>query len=228
MARPRKHIQPEDVVFLVDTREQTPLNFKTVRGTELFNFKVEKATLVTGDYSVLGLEAEICVERKALADMVQCCYGPNRERFEKELRRMAAFPCRLVVVEASWEEILKGGWRSQIPPAAVKGSLMRWMTWGIPFHFAPSRDDAASFVANYMWLHTKTVYDRLRCFHNNLTLAGDGGVRYSGASKDISPDDRENSDRRGEQRSIRPLIDTIRQEQGRTVQVLNGRGSFTS
>lgn len=164
----RMHIKPEDVVFLVDTREQTPLDFSKLDGKKLF--RVERATLVTGDYSVRGLEdSEICVERKSLPDIL-ACVGRERERFEKELFRMRAFQCRLVIVEATWEEMSKGEWRSQITPAQLQGSVMRYMTWGIPFHFAKNPHEAARFVANYMWLHTQTCYNRLRSFHDSLAI----------------------------------------------------------
>jgi DNA excision repair protein ERCC-4 len=170
--RGHMHIVPEDVVFLVDTREQNPLSFQGVENRDLF--RVEPATLATGDYSVKGLhETEICVERKSLEDLVQCV-GRERERFEKELRRMRAFPARLVVVEGSWDEIKVGNWRSQIYPDQVMGSIMRWMTWGVPFFLHPDRGELSKFVANFMWLHTKTCYARLQCFHKNLRVVSNG------------------------------------------------------
>ena len=164
----RKHLVPKDIVFLIDTREQRPLNFSAVPNRSLF--RVEPATLTTGDYTIRGLQSEIAVERKSLADLVQCCIGTNRERFEKEIQRMKAFPCRLVVVEASWAEVCQGQWLSKIAPEAVKGSVMRWMGVGIPFHFATSETDAASFVANYMWLHAKSCWERLQAFNNALRV----------------------------------------------------------
>ena len=164
----RVTLKPQDIVFLVDTREQTPLDFSKIPNREMF--RVERASLVTGDYSVRGLQdSEICIERKSLPDLL-ACVGRERERFEKELLRMRAFPCRLVVVEATWQEMTEGDWRSQITPAQLIGSVMRYMTWGIPFFFARDRAEAAKFVANYMWLHTQTCYNRLRAFHNNLAL----------------------------------------------------------
>lgn len=182
--RERKHLQPEDVVFLVDTREQRPLDFSAVENRSLF--KIAPATLVTGDYSVRGLEQEIAVERKSLEDLLMCV-GRERERFERELRRMQSYEARLVVVEATWQQLGVGGWRSQITPRQVQGSIMRWQTWRIPFHFAHSREDASRFVANFMWLHTKSCYDKLRAFHDNLRLAGgDADARSVGTEEGTS------------------------------------------
>lgn len=164
----RKLLKPEDIVFLVDTREQNPLDFSKVNNQGLF--RVQKATLTTGDYSVLGLEDhELCVERKSLEDLLGCV-GRDRERFEKELLRMKAFPGRCCVVEATWEVMSSGQWRSKITPSQLQGSVMRYMTWGIPFFFARNRDEAARFVANFMWLHARACYARLQCFHGALRL----------------------------------------------------------
>jgi DNA excision repair protein ERCC-4 len=165
--RARKHLKPEDVTFLIDTREQTPLDFSLIINQP---FRVESATLTTGDYSVKGLEeSEICVERKSLDDLLGCV-GRERERFERELRRMLGFQCRLVLVEASWGEIGLGQWRSRLTPSQVQGSVIRWMGWGIPFFFARGSEEGVRFVSNYMWLHAKTCFDRLRAFNENLRL----------------------------------------------------------
>jgi hypothetical protein len=70
-------------IIVVDTREQTPLPFR--------RFQTRGGTLLSGDDSVAGLEHLFVVERKSIGDVVACCVGQNRERFERELHRYAAF-----------------------------------------------------------------------------------------------------------------------------------------
>ncbi len=80
----------DEFTILVDTREQTPWEFAypTLRGS-----------LKTGDYSVQGLENVVSLERKSLGDLVQSVTW-ERERFIREVERLATFPVRAIVVEA--------------------------------------------------------------------------------------------------------------------------------
>ena len=119
-------IDPAALTAICDTREQLPLDLsplKTIRGT-----------LRTGDYSVQGLEQQICVERKSLSDLLGCM-GGGRERFEHELQRMLAYPTRAVVVESTWGELEDGNWQSKITPASALGSVLGWIAGGVPFLF---------------------------------------------------------------------------------------------
>ena len=85
-----RHLKPEQVSCVIDTREQTPLDVSPLRHVE--------GTLTTGDYSVCGLEQVISVERKSLPDLLTCC-GRERERFDREIARLLAFPVRSLVIE---------------------------------------------------------------------------------------------------------------------------------
>lgn len=67
------------------------------------------ATLATGDYSLLGLESHVCIERKSREDFLGCV-GRERERFDREIQRMLAYPVRVLLVETTWPEIEMGGW----------------------------------------------------------------------------------------------------------------------
>ena len=78
-------------------------------------------TLTTGDYSVQGLESIIAVERKSLSDLLGCV-GQHRERFDREIQRLIAYPVRAIVIEATWADLERGDWQSRITPAAAIGS----------------------------------------------------------------------------------------------------------
>jgi ERCC4-type nuclease len=105
--------------IIIDTREQRPWRFpngaETVRGT-----------LTTGDYSVVGLEDKVTIERKSLADLYNTA-GQNRGRFERELERMRSFDFAAIIIEATWEDIARRPPpRSEMRPKSVIRSLMAW------------------------------------------------------------------------------------------------------
>lgn len=85
-------LKPENVVALIDTREQLPLDLSPLR--------VQVGTLDTGDYVLLGCD-HIRIERKSLDDLLGCI-GRDRERFDREVIRLLAYPVRVLLVEATW------------------------------------------------------------------------------------------------------------------------------
>lgn len=92
-------LKPEQVTAIVDTREQTPL--------DLAPLTVEVGTLPTGDYSVKGLESIVAIERKSLTDLLGCI-GQDRERFEREVMRLLAYPVRAIIIEATCRKLRPG------------------------------------------------------------------------------------------------------------------------
>ncbi len=158
----RKTIEPTDLVAICDSREQTPLDLSPMR--------VERAGLTTGDYSLRGLEDVIAIERKSLPDLVGCV-GVERERFERELVRLRAYPCRAVVVEATWAELQAGEWRSKVTPASAIGSVLAWVSDGIPFLFVGNHEEAGRAVARLMFVAARREWRKLQALHGNLALA---------------------------------------------------------
>jgi len=120
-------ISPFTIAF--DTREQLPFSFQNVRIDRKKAFVLtKKTTLRTGDYSIVGCEDKICVERKSLEDLYQTL-GKGRERFIRELERMQNFERSLIVIEASCEQIMDPTkkdllWRSKMHPEAVMQSII--------------------------------------------------------------------------------------------------------
>jgi ERCC4-type nuclease len=123
-------------VILIDTREQLPLALPNAR----------RATLSTGDYSIEGYVDQIAVERKSLADLYGC-FGQSRERFERELERLAAYPYPAIVIEATLADVEHGPRFSQIHSNSAIGSLIAWGTkYRIPVWLAGDRRTAATTV----------------------------------------------------------------------------------
>ena len=72
----------------IDTREQRPYEFPGA----------ERMTLPTGDYSIVGLEDQVAIERKSKTDAYSSL-GQARARFRRELERLAKFDYAAIVVE---------------------------------------------------------------------------------------------------------------------------------
>lgn len=145
-------IKPEQLTAIVDTREQTPLDLSPLR--------VERGTLSTGDYSIVGLEDEVSIERKSLGDLL-ACVGRERERFERELDRLRAYRVRCLVVESSWQEIEQGDWRSKLKPSQVSSSLLRWLETGIPIALVGDHARAGRFVSRLLFLAGRRAHEKL-------------------------------------------------------------------
>jgi ERCC4-type nuclease len=131
-------------VIVTDTREQTPLPFSRLRTI--------RAGLLTADYSVAGLESVFAIERKSVADLVSCCAGSNRERFENELHRLRGFRFKRLLVIGTREEIEAHRYRSAILPAAVLGTLAAFeVRYDVPVVFEASPKAGAVRVETWAW-----------------------------------------------------------------------------
>lgn len=97
---------------IIDSREQAPWSFSGLRADSEKKYRplvvfTEKCGLPTGDYSIKGMEADITIERKSLADAFST-FTTDRERFERELERMRSFKFGAVIIEAGWEAVIAG------------------------------------------------------------------------------------------------------------------------
>lgn len=109
-----------------------------------------RASLTSGDYSFVGGEEVFAVERKSIADLVQCCTGPNRERFERELHRLRGFRFKRLVIVGDRGEVERHEYRSNVAPAAVLGSLATWeIRFDVPVVWASTPEQAAALIENW-------------------------------------------------------------------------------
>ena len=125
-----------------DTREQRPLTFEGLRcdqadGGGPLVVPTVRGTLASGDYSLLGCEHLVAIERKSLAD-AYATFGRERDRFERELARLAELRFAAVVIEATWHELVaEPPPRTELPPKAVFRSVIAWQVrYGV--HFVPA------------------------------------------------------------------------------------------
>ena len=131
---------------LIDTREQMPLTFR--------GFATQRATLGTGDYSCIAdgidLSDVVAIERKSVSDLLGCV-GHSRQRFERELARLAAFRFRALVIEGSLSQVAAGTRYSQLTERQVLGSVLAWtFKYGVAPIFAGDRHSAAMVTATLL------------------------------------------------------------------------------
>jgi DNA excision repair protein ERCC-4 len=139
-------------IIVIDSREQDPIVF--------YKLASQRGTLVTGDYSVKGLEHLFAVERKTIGDLVGCCVGSNRERFERELHRLRGFRFKRLLVVGTEGEILKGDYRSNIKPAAVLGTLRAFeVRYDVPVVFCESVENAANRIESWVFWYAREVVE---------------------------------------------------------------------
>lgn len=153
---------------IVDSREQKPFTFT---GAQIYeNTTVEAGTLNVGDYSVAGMENVVACERKSLPDLVQCLAG-SRERFVRELERSRALESFCVIVEAPWEALAKGEYRSQLRPQAACQSVAAFMArLGVPFWFCGSRAAAEYCCWSFLRQYAEGQRQKLKTVERALGL----------------------------------------------------------
>lgn len=139
----------------VDTREQRAYRFEGLRadacrGRRPLLVQSVPTTLRQGDYSLVGHEHEIAIERKSLADLYSTL-GGGRGRFERELRRLDALQWAAVVIEADWSAILDGppGGFSRLNPKTIYRSIIAWQQQFPRVHWWPASNRRLAEVTTF-------------------------------------------------------------------------------
>ena len=133
---------------LVDTREQKALDFSRFEG---WFAGVEKKALQLGDYSIAGLEDMCVVERKDLADLVHSL-TTERSVFVNRLRRMSAYPHRLLVITASLSSIKSSYAFSKCNPNHIMQALIAILAgWSVPFVCTETHELGEETIASYLY-----------------------------------------------------------------------------
>lgn len=126
---------PDDFVLCpftiaVDTREQANWTFRSMQSDAKDKklpivIRTERKTLQTGDYSIVGHEQQIAIERKEKGDCFHCM-GKDRDRFEKQVQRLSELPHGHLIVEADWASVFAGHPNSQLKPKVVHRTVISW------------------------------------------------------------------------------------------------------
>ncbi len=158
MAKTTKEVQtfPPGFCLVIDTRESGSYLFqKPPKGLLIVRDKLD-----AGDYSIRGFEKEVSIERKFILDLYNCL-GKHRERFTKELHKLAEYQWKRILIHGTEREtldpIMLG---SQMHKNSVRASIVSIeVKLGIPFYYAVTKKDAERFILDrllkyWRWKHT--------------------------------------------------------------------------
>ena len=129
------------MVILVDKREQP--TSRAQKRYDTFGVPYKRCTLSYGDYAynaklpngkwLLDDESTVkplmALERKMNLDELASCFTHSRDRFKREFERAKENGARifLIVENGTWENLLKGSYRSKFNKNAFLASLAAWI-----------------------------------------------------------------------------------------------------
>lgn len=136
--------------LIVDTREQINPRYESrIASFKRMGVMPVRRKLDAGDYSaiaklpygIVDYTGRIAFERKMdTTELVSCFGGPNRARFEAELKRAHEAGCRLYVVieDGSYADLAAGNYRNDVDPKVVLATYHTFENrYGCRFVFVP-------------------------------------------------------------------------------------------
>lgn len=106
----------KSVVVLQDNKEQIPWDFS------FYGIEQRPTSLKTGDYTLLGYEDKLCIERKRTTGEIAINFGSKSKAFFAEVERMKEFEHRYIIFEFS-EDILNEFPKRSGIPTKIHGKL---------------------------------------------------------------------------------------------------------
>lgn len=151
-----KTIKIPKPTIVIDSAEH--MGYKFERFSNWFDGAVRKK-LPVGDYTLLGMENEIAIERKTLPDLVNSIIQ-ERINFIMRCERLSEFKKKCFIIEGSLSLLKTPYEESKAHPNAVLGSIIATQErWNIPVYFLDNFILAEEFVASmlskyhaYKWL----------------------------------------------------------------------------
>lgn len=140
------------MIVLVDTREQLPWVFDEM------GIVCKKQKLATGDYSLPGLEDQVCIERKSLDDWIGTVMK-HTGRFYRELDRMRSFQFSCVIIESGVRRIDKKDYRSMASPASVLGFIAEIsVVQAVPVYLGGTRAESQILAGHFLKMANKKFH----------------------------------------------------------------------
>jgi ERCC4-type nuclease len=148
----------------IDSREQLPYQFQDIKDNvdckgrrPILIVPTVRCTLKTGDYSIIGYEDLITIERKSKEDL----YGSisqNRDNFIGRLNRMKDLERAIIVVEASWDDLLSNPPHfTKFNPKSLSRTIQSWIIrYPVQWLMVPNRDYGEAFtfwLLRRFWIH---------------------------------------------------------------------------
>ncbi len=136
------------IILIEDSNEQRGYG-------PLFSSPYVVKGLSEGDYSVVGLEDRISIERKSLEDVIGSL-SQGRTRFEKEFRRARALDYFAVVIEGRISDLIAGNYRSRATPQSMFETITSWsVKYKRPFLFCEDRTIAARVTESLLLKYSR-------------------------------------------------------------------------
>ena len=138
MTPPDPQIRVCPFTVLVDQQEKAPYPFANIPAQYVADtdttliVRTQRLHLKTGDYSIEGYHDVLAIERKSLEDFFATLgTKEKRERFRREVLRLAEMENGVVLVEATWPMICnpaahRNNWQSRLNPRSVYGTILEW------------------------------------------------------------------------------------------------------
>jgi len=143
----------EDITCVIDSREQNPLPLNPLKTI------VKK--LDVADYSAVGYENKIAIEKKSLDDLC-ACVGRERERFDRMVKRLLDYEYRAIVVTDDWSKIDLKQYHGTLTPIQIYAAIMGWaMTANVPIMFMGSHQRAGLAVARMIYIAVNREYRKI-------------------------------------------------------------------
>lgn len=121
----------DDITIIIDTREKKNDHITDIFDEMKVHYRPEK--MDSGDYTFelpnypeLGLDGSIVVERKNSLDEISQNFTKHRDRFQREFQRFEDESVHILIENATWKKLLKGSYRSKLPPKSFVASLITW------------------------------------------------------------------------------------------------------
>lgn len=139
--------------IVIDSREQRPYCFENPS---------EMGTLACGDYSIVGLEDFITIERKELNDLIGCL-TTDRDRFERELFKGRSLDYFSLVLECSLSDLVNGNYRSEMEPKSAIQSLLAFsVRYRLPIWFCENRKYGQRITESLLLKYAKEIEKKFK------------------------------------------------------------------
>ncbi len=137
------------MIILTDTREK-PGHRWSFGEIETITKKLD-----TGDYSLLGFEDVVCIERKKSVSEIAINLGSDCKRFNKELERMKLYKYAYIICEFTLEALMGFPYNCSIPKSQlskirinakylVKRMSSMYIEYGINVIYCTDKNEAIS------------------------------------------------------------------------------------
>jgi hypothetical protein len=139
-------------VLVVDTR--TPLVFSRLPSV--------RGTLTTGDYSGMGIEHLLSIEKKTISELPGIFTG-DRERFERECIRLRGYRFKRLLIIGTRRQIEEQHYRSNVSPKAILHSLAAFeCRYDMPVVFMADTEAAARQVESWVFWFCRELVENVK------------------------------------------------------------------